>query len=239
MYESSKFNLTTDLPQDVREAANLRDRDRVVVWTKLDPQLEDRVGGQACLTTFGPLLFLPCFWPHMLVCLPCLCVGRVSAANAMRSQYWILTERELKVITLDYQVCCVATSGTKVKSIPLENITDCGVDAVGKGCLNDCFDPLPSMYVDTASSGAGSREAVGVALAEYRTFIQKILDQRDIVKGTVASGAVVVAEPMQRGGDTAKGSAADRMNQAKELYDGGLISESEYEKKRKDILAGV
>jgi Short C-terminal domain len=233
-----------DLPTPVLEAAVLRNH-AVVAWTKLDPALEDKVGSRVCVQSFGLFLFLPCFWPHLLVIWPCLWAGMSNAENTIKSQYWILTERELKVVTMDHFTCCVpiSSSGTQVKTIPLENITDCGVVSVGKGCMNQCYDVLPTIYVDTASSGTTSREAVGVGLANHDSFIRKILDQRDVVKGVSAPStfptATAMVEPMQRGADVVVGSATERLKHVKELYDNGLISSSEYEKKRQDIIAAI
>jgi hypothetical protein len=227
---------------------------------KLDPALADRVSDQACCSTFGMFLILPCFWPHLLIMWPCLLVGKMSLENCIKSQYWILTERELKVVTMDHATSCCSSSGNQVKSIPLENITDCGVDSVGQGCLNQCYDALPNIYVDTASGGGGvrAREAVGVGLHDHATFIRRILDQRDVVKSGMMGHfpphamttttpmmyapvptAVATVDPMQRGGGGGGMSVTDRIKQVQELYDAGLISSTEYETKRRDILSGI
>jgi hypothetical protein len=182
--------------------------------------------------------------------------------HAYQNQYWILTQRGLKVVTMGQNA---TSGGHRSITIPLENITDCGIDTGGKrswGAANNfnSYDAPPSIYIDTASGwGKASREAVGVGLLNHESFLRMILDQRDVVKGTtrtsssssyapatttaIATAAVV---PMQRGGGggTTTGtssclSVTERMKQAKELYDQGLISLGEYERKRQDILAGV
>jgi hypothetical protein len=244
-----------ELPPAVRAAAVLRDP--VIAWTKLDPALADRVCCQACCLTFGTFLIVPCFWPHLLCMWPCLLVSKMAWENRIYSQYWILTERELKVVTMDYATSCCASSGNQVKSIPLENITDCGVDSVGQGCLNQCYDSLPNIYVDTASSyggnavaaGAGvssAHEAIGTGLYDHATFIRRILDQRDVLKSggrflpqatsTTPAMAVATIEPMHRGGGM---SVTDRLKQVQELYDAGVISKTEYETNRRDVLSGI
>jgi Short C-terminal domain len=82
-------------------------------------------------------------------------------------------------------------------------------------------------------------------LLDHASLLQKILDQRDVVKGSTngTTTAIATIEPMQRGGGGGGGvgesSATNRMKHVKELYENGLISSSEYEAKRQDILAGL
>jgi hypothetical protein len=116
---------------------------------------------------------------------------------------------------------------------------------------------LPNIYVDTASSyggnavaaGAGvssAHEAIGTGLYDHATFIRRILDQRDVLKSgggrflpqatTAPAMAVATVEPMQRGGGM---SVTDRLKQVQELYDAGVISKTEYETKRRDVLSGI
>ena len=55
----------------------------------------------------------------------------------------------------------------------MENITVCVLDSQGHRGMNRLYADLPKTYVDTASSGGGSKshEASGVALANYEDFI--------------------------------------------------------------------
>jgi hypothetical protein len=173
------------LPADIRAIANLRHR--VVAWTALDPNLKDEVGGYVCGHTFGMFAILPCFWPHLLLCWPFLCAAKVDSVNTIRGQYWILTETELKVIVTRHDASCIpgcCEVGDVVKTIPLENITDCGVSGRATGLVNQCAGSLPEIYVDTASGKA--HEATGIALAKHERFVQAVLNQRDVVKGYAA-----------------------------------------------------
>jgi hypothetical protein len=132
-----------DLPDDICDMAGLRSP--VMAWTALDPELEKNIGVQTCCAMFGPFLLLPCLWPHLAVSWPCLCV---AAGKAIRNKYWILTETELKVVTKGYDVCCVpglCQTGNEIKTIPLENITDCGVSAPSfRRCLK-CMSMNPTV----------------------------------------------------------------------------------------------
>jgi hypothetical protein len=237
-----------NLPEHVRLAAGLRGE--VITWTQLDPNLENKVGRYACCRTVGPFLVLPCFWPHLLCLWPCLWSGATSVANAARSQYWILTEQELRIVTLDHDRCFIPgcfKSGVNCKAIPLENITDAGLDAIGTGWMNKCAVDLPTIYVDTASSGSGStangvvkHEATGLALANYEYFIRQILDGRDAHKTGYRSGPSAMS--MQRvDNDVYVGgkSPAERIADIKELYESGILSQQEYDQKRKEIISSM
>jgi hypothetical protein len=249
-------------PPEVCTAAILRGNDPVIAWTTFDPALTVRSADyvRAMMIAFGPLPCLPgCVSPGLRA-------HAKMVEHALKNQYWILTQRELKIVTMGHH----AKSGHRAISIPLANITDCGIDTGGKrswGAAHYQYDTLPSICIDTASGlGKASRKAVGVGLLNHDSFLRKILDQRLVVKGTRTSSssssssssyalaatatttmttAITTAAvvPMQRGGGTRTGtsciSVTDRMKQAKELYDQCLISLGEYEKKRQDILAGV
>lgn len=131
----TKYNL----PEQVRNVANARSE--ILAWTALDPALEDELDRYLCCRSFGVFAVLPCFWPHLLILWPCLCSAKIVAQRAARSQYWILTEQELRIVTLDYDACCcpgVSRTGNVNKTIPLENITDAGLDARGSGMMNQC-----------------------------------------------------------------------------------------------------
>jgi hypothetical protein len=118
-----------------------------------------------------------------------------------------------------------------------------------------CSAALPTIYVTylyhDETHGARDRPwAAGAGLFDQASFLQKILDQRDIVKGTNGTAsvptttAIAIIEPMQRGGSgfgggVGESSPTNRMKHVKELYENGLISSIEYETKRQDILAGL
>jgi hypothetical protein len=205
----TKFNL----PQDVRETADLRSE--VIAWTTLDPELSDDIATYLCINTVGASIALPCFWPLIAMGSPCLCAHFMSAENELRSQYWILTEFELKIVSLSYSVFTLPgvgyESGTAVRTIPLECIVDCCVVDRGRGYLNLFVAALPEIIVETASVVNG--RTTGVALVDYERFIREILNQRDIVlcRGR-KEGDVNLAPTMERGSRSAVHIAGETMD---------------------------
>jgi len=175
---------------------------------------------------------------------PCLYNGKVAAENAARSQYWMLTDRDLKIVSMDHDNCCcpgVIKSGNIVKSVPLENITDCGLDARGTGCVNDCAGDLPTIYVDTASSGGGCHEAVGLGLENYNWFIQKVLSQRNIVKGggEGSMGGLQSPMPLTMARTVTDKSAQERIAEITQLRHQGILTQEEFVQKRQEIISSI
>lgn len=238
------------LPHDIREIAMLRSE--VIAWTALDPALAPNVGPSSCCTVFGIFLIIPCFWPHLLLMWPCLCSMKTKIENTIRSQYWILTETELKIVIKHHDTCCIpgcSEAGDSVQSIPLENITDCGTQALGKGFTNSCVKPLPIIYVDTAGhvkvENGPAHEAMGYGLARQEWFIREILNRRDIVKGGGGgymqrdhefSSAVVATPVMERGSTKSPG---DRIKDITDLRMSGVLTQEEFENKRQEIINSI
>jgi hypothetical protein len=231
--------LETDatLPADIRAIANARHP--VVTWTALDPSREAEVDGYAFNVVCG--FVPPCFWP-------CLFGPKVNLVNSIRGQYWILTETELKVIVTRHDASCIPGChevGDVVQTIPLENITDCGVIGRAQSLLNRS---LPGIYVDTASVRPGQgHEATGIALAAQERFVQAVLNQRDNVKGGQAAGtpsavvtttaAAATAYPvMERG---AERPAAERIKEITALYESEVITKDEFDRKRQEIIDSI
>jgi hypothetical protein len=149
------------------------------------------------------------------------------------------------LLVLHYIDECVK-SGVNCKAVPLEKITDAGLDAIGTGFINTCAVDLPTIYVDTASSGSTAssvgHEATGLALANYESFIRQILDGRDACKAGQRSGPAAMS--MQRVGTTGyvgDKSSAERIADINELYESGIgiLSQQEYDQKRKEIISSM
>jgi hypothetical protein len=232
-------------------------RNEVIAWTSLDPAHARDIYSIVFFQRFGPLL-MPLFWPHMIILSPIICNILFVAKNEIASTYWILTETELKIVTKGHDQYCFqgcVQSGNIVKTIPLENITDCGLVSKSTGCVARFTGDLPSIYVDTARSNGHAHEATGLALADQEWFIQEILNRRDVVKqghGMVAGVAlpmdtssyfetptlVATAVAMERGGTNPR-SAEERIKELTKLREGEFLTNEQYEKKKQEIIDSI
>ncbi|KAI2488658.1 hypothetical protein MHU86_25712 [Fragilaria crotonensis] len=245
-------NETEDgLPRDVHEMAGLKDK--VIAWTTLDPEFAPDVGASAFCNSFGVYLFLPCLLPQLLFAWPIHCAEKTAYEYTLRNQYWILTETELKVVTRDHK-CSSCCTGKLVKTIPLEEISISGSVTAGNGCVNECCQELPFLYVSTASFWPDEHtlhEAMGYGLARQDWFIREVLNRRDIV----------VATPVMERGDSPGSAtnhmkdftelrnsgvlkdvlrtATDRMNDIIELHNSGVLTREEFLQKRKCIIDSI
>jgi hypothetical protein len=103
---------------------------------------------------------------------------------------------------------------------------------------------LPTIYVDTASSGNTSNgvghEATGLALANYESFIRQILDGRDASKAGHSSGpATMSMNRVDNAGYVGDKLPAERIADIKELYESGILSQQEYDQKRNEIISSM
>ena len=160
-----------DLPQEC-----------IVAWTKHDENT-DLCG---CFS-FPIVCFIYCssFWPPLIFLLPCLCGYVAEEVSLLRNQYWILTETHLKIVIKGHDKFnipgCYRTRNVTRSVIPLEHITECGVTSA-----ND-------IYVKTVRSGS-SYEVYGADILRSRAFVQKILRQRNVVRG-MASPLISMERP--------------------------------------------
>ena len=234
---------SSDLPDDLVRVAHL-ERTNVVAWATVDEEFEDKIWMATCCQHFGVFFFLPCFWPHLIVLSPCLLTRKISADDTIQNTFWVLTTTEVKVIMVSHEHICCYTKGAQVKSIPLDSITDCGISAPDTGC-GDCVTTVPTIYIDTASSSArssndaGGHEEVGYGFSGYDWFASEICARRDKLRGQNQHIPVAYAE-MDRGDQIEPVSTIeDRLQKIRDLHNGGLVTDVEYEKKRQDIIASI
>ena len=243
MEQESDLGNAMNLPDRVKNVANLRaGAGNVIAWTKADPE---HIGYYAAMQKVGDMLMVPCFWPLVLLMSPCLCTTYCGLLENLKSHYWILTEYDLIIVGLEFNICCwlpgICTQPSKVQSIPLEKITDCGIRNRGNGCINRWFGQVPVLFVDNASSSTNCAAAEGVGFIRTRKMMEKILDQRGIVLGRAGVGVTPAAHGMERGlheqtAAAPKASISDRLEEVKHAYGRRLITETEYEIKRREIL---
>ena len=223
----SNVGTSRNLPEDIRSRLG---GSTVVAWTTLDEAYEAILGQMTCCITCGPFLVLPCNWPFLILCSPCLFLIKTGTETTIRNTYWILTEQDVKIFVRHASYACGCyNSGDSLKSIPLTQITDCGIQAPGQGCCG--VQSIPTIYIDTPSVREGqTHEAVGCGLAGYDWFVSAILQQRD-------QGRVPVNAPIERGGDP--DAVERRLQQVTQLWERGVLTKEEYEKKRQEILASI
>jgi hypothetical protein len=234
-----------DIPEDILRIAHIQSNN-IVAWVTLDEEFQKSIGNATCCATFG-LFVLPCFWPHLLILWPCLLATKVEADRVGRNTYWVLTITDIKVIVKRHTGCYSGTVGDTVKSIPLDSITDCGITNPDTGC-DSCCTKVPSIYIDTASSGvnrSGSQhEAEGYGLAGYDWLVAEIIARRDTLKGhnqyLLSSPPPLTNTTMERDEKNNEGETVEgRLQKIKNLLNAGLLTEVEYEKKRQEIISSI
>jgi hypothetical protein len=242
-----------NIPDDLCTIARLN-RNDVVAWTTVDQKYYDSIEEVACNKTFGMAIFpclFPCLWPFMIVSLPCLLNSKIDVERTIENTYWVMTETDLKVIVKNYDGGCLPGCyhvGDRIKSIPYDTITDCGISAPSSGCVSASA-TIPTVYVDTASSSGTSstehngpeHEAVGYGLKGYNWFVAEILFLRDGLKNFDRKQLQGMSmSNMDRGStNIANESVESRIQKIKELHKSDIITTEEYEKKRQEIIASI
>jgi hypothetical protein len=153
-----------DLPDAVRLKAAL-DGAKVLFWTTFDPLLEDRLSASYFFWNdlVAPGVVLPCCLPLLLLFSPCRWMSARSRAREARRTFWILCEREIKIVII----------GDKVVSIPLDCICECNL-------IRDAF----MSVARPKSDGTRGIDRVSTAgMNQYKWFVQAILNQITISKG--------------------------------------------------------
>mmetsp|Transcript_13137 Transcript_13137/g.19840 ORF Transcript_13137/g.19840 Transcript_13137/m.19840 type:complete len:204 (-) Transcript_13137:81-692(-) len=102
------------------------------------------------------------------ICSPCVCC---SLGELVDQTYVTLDENSVE-FQRAYNDCCCHVATNKV-NIPLENITDVGIQ---NGCCLDCFNIEP-LTIQTA--GSGGAEAVIYHVDNSAAFRERILEERN------------------------------------------------------------
>jgi hypothetical protein len=175
----------SNLPPDVRAVAGLQSS--VVAWTTEDKDPKYERDGAAIR--------------RMACVIACFPLFLFTAKNPKHSHtYWILTETELKFVTLNHEVCFlpgIKQSGDTVHTIPLDNITGCGVKT------SHWWWSFPYIYVKVPESIDDdygridwTHTIVGLALAGQNWFAQEIMRRRNTLNATVGTiGSVSIPLP--------------------------------------------
>ena len=247
----SNVGTGADIPDDLARVAHLQ-RSNVVAWVTLDEKYKDAVGDLLCAQNFAICIF-PCFWPLLPICVPCIIASKISDELTIQNTYWVLTTTDIKIIVNSHDGPCGGSKGLQVKSIPLDSITDCGISTPDSGCCA-CDAAVPTIYIDTASSGArnsddnGPRhEAMAYGLSGYDWLVAEIIVRRDALRGHHhhAAAAPMVTVPaalaeMDRGDQTEPSSTIEsRLQKIDDLRNRNMLTQLEYENKRQEIIGSI
>jgi hypothetical protein len=244
-----------NLPDDVRTMAGLQHPDAatadVVVWTKFDTEFEPTIitPSMVCCRIVWIAVLLPCICPCVTIMSPCLYTKARAQQHAIRHQYWILTDMDVKIVVLP----------NVVHSIPFCDIINCYVQEPSPTMR------MPTLYIDTASSlarvpasvdrqsmgyhAATFYAAAGMGLVDYNWFLTEILRRRDHLMMELPTScamveATCVVEPttaMDRGSTTTNSneSIERRIQIIVDLHQRGIVTKEEYEMKRQEIIASI
>ncbi|KAL1499562.1 hypothetical protein AB1Y20_011763 [Prymnesium parvum] len=211
------------------------------------------------------LLLLPCFWCHFLVCSPCICFAYRSHMVRLSATVYALSDRNFYK-TYDESLTntpCVCTAGRDVGAQPLHLINSVGQDLPATGC---CAGVCPTTGVVLgvppgsilANAGGGKHipaSSIHVLIDDTKEFAEKVRELQSNLMGvpqygmgpqygmamqgqgqgsstpySVVAGSVVPAEMSRDDDHMAK------LKSLKELYDAGVLTASEFEAKKAEIL---
>jgi len=231
------------IPPQVLEIA--RPRDSVIKYVA--PSDDMPIFKYFLSNSLGPLLVIPCFWPFACCLCPCISCGAKVHANAARARAMLLTQSEVISVSLDHDtmICPgLSRSGTEVKNIPLEQITDIAVDEQGNGWVQKCCVQMPSLRLDTPSSGMifmngeGDRSILneatllGVCPEEALEFRQRAFSAKEARRmgGNLPPGLVQM-RPHR--------TVQERLRELEALFADGVVTQEERDTKRTQILADL
>lgn len=242
-----------DMPSDLRECLSEEELNQVVYWSKPDPT-QPIFCGLWC-GSLGPLLFLPCFWPHLaILCLPSICVCSCNK-RAMLLTAVVVTTRSIEYITVPHEVCCVPGCYRKnvvKKSVNGSQCVNVMIDVKDSGLLTSCMPDLSKLTVmDGTMAGKRGNIHVGTSIVGHKD-LDILKDHIMRVQGFQGEGrqGASAPAPMTRGGngprtvypmssgtsDGIQNDVASRLNAAQNLLNSGLITQEEYNVKRAEIL---
>jgi hypothetical protein len=224
----------SNMPPQLKEAT-AHMRHKVLYWSATDQTQPIQRG--MCCTAAGPLIALPCFWPHLLILgLPLCCMAWLNKQDVL-ARYIVVTESTVEVVEVEHDKCCIPgcyRKGNEINSIPLETITDVETDAKSKGCVTCCVPQFTQLRIMTPSNQM-VRRGVTPGLAVYaHSDVQELRNHILNQRTTAKQGGMV--QMMQR--DSGQ-EVAEKLTALKNMLESGLINQSEHDKKKSDILGNM
>jgi len=193
---------------------------------------------------FGCLV-LPCFWPHAIVCSPCICVALKSLDDVLASVVYVITDKRVyQSVDVTGGACCIP--GKDSGDVTLNDINGTSMDMPGScGGVQCC--PVKQVVLGLPL-GHPLANAGGTKHTPH-TKMQMFVDDPDAVIALLrkAKDAYVgpgmgaftqpIVVPMEMA--RAEPDAMDQMAKLKTLLDSGVINQAEYDEKRKELLSKI
>ena len=124
--------------EDLRTCASKCDpNERILaVWRVPKEMIGRATRGSVCAT---PLLFMPCFWPHMVILSPFICAAYFAIENTLEGTTYFLTDKALHIVR-DVDCCggCYR-SGNDYGSVALNEIKSIAVNNAASGACGCCY----------------------------------------------------------------------------------------------------
>ena len=206
----------------------------LAVWTISDENRKNALKSRlACLAC-------PCFWPHAILCAPCICATLHSQNEAMKTIVYVLTNKRLyqsleKPVAV---VCC--SQGIDNGDVELKDINSVGQDMPGMQCGQQCCPTkfvvvgLPMGHPLAKLGGTKHTPATKMALLvddppQAATMIREAKDA-----STTAPVTVGVATPMEM---ERPEDPAESIRKLKTLLDAGALTQDEFDAKKAELLS--
>lgn len=188
-------------------------------------------------------LACPCFWPHAIVCCPCIVAGFLNAKAYFEGTMHIVTDKSLYRHTDTAPPCpCLPTTGRESGSQPLADITSFGSDMPGAACGKQCC-PTTKIVLGVGQGSVlancgGSKHVPSsqcmILLPNPEEALAFIRNAKEQAPGQQAMGhsfampATVVGAPAQ--------DATQKILGLKQMLDAGAITQEEFDDKKKEIM---
>mmetsp|Transcript_9011 Transcript_9011/g.16892 ORF Transcript_9011/g.16892 Transcript_9011/m.16892 type:complete len:346 (+) Transcript_9011:1100-2137(+) len=168
------------------------------------PEISSRVA----YMQFKTLAMLPCFWPHMIMCCPCLWLSAANNERFLQNTLYVVGSEGIFTVVKDHTpVCCGCIStGNDYTFLPWDQVVTVNVDNQGQGCQ---WAKMPRVFIQT--HGVVSRGENGVAMNGCSWYLvdcdsvatlirSKLREEKNALKPSPSGGAAVahpvsVAQP--------------------------------------------
>eukprot|EP00601_Ochromonadales_sp_CCMP2298_P026567 CAMPEP_0173277442 /NCGR_PEP_ID=MMETSP1143-20121109/4080_1 /TAXON_ID=483371 /ORGANISM="non described non described, Strain CCMP2298" /LENGTH=244 /DNA_ID=CAMNT_0014214529 /DNA_START=14 /DNA_END=748 /DNA_ORIENTATION=+ len=185
------------------------------------------------------LLPLPCFWPHLVILTPFFCVVYHNTKLTYKSTIFILGTKEPQALyrIRHVQGCC-NTSGIDCAKVDIKDITSMAIDREGTTCLLRTNNAIKMGLPLGHTMGTTHKGRRGVVIltpevsllvdAEWLEETFKILNEAsEKAKGAAGGSNTNSTSPVD---------PVEALEKLKVLLSKGLISQSEYDAKRGDVM---